>query len=181
MLRTNGRVTRSTPPASSRRRGPCTPSAAERLRAAVPDHGCAQILQEPKPSNGCATIEFSMKIATGKRLLHNKFRWWFCAFLTLVIFVTTVVSQAPPPERVGPLANGGFLLNSGWRLAPAGRQVPLDSFPMSSALSRDGRYLLVLNAGYNPPSISVLDTTNSRELSRVPVADAWLGLTFSPK
>jgi YVTN family beta-propeller protein len=122
-----------------------------------------------------------MKSATGKRLLHNRFRWWFCASLTLVIFVTTVVSQTPPAQRVGPLANGGFLLNSGWRLAPAGRQVPLDSFPMSSALSRDGRYLLVLNAGYNPPSISVLDTTNSREVSRVPVADAWLGLTFSPK
>ena len=29
---------------------------------------------------------------------------------------------------------------------------------MSSALSPDGRYLLVLNGGYNPPFISVLDT-----------------------
>lgn len=109
-----------------------------------------------------------------------KFCWIFCAVGALVIFSAALVSQPAPPERVGPLAQGGFLLNSGWRLLPAGRQVPLDTFPMSSALSRDGRYLLVLNGGYKPPSISVLDTASAREISRVPVADAWLGLAFSP-
>ena len=104
-----------------------------------------------------------------------------CTFLALLIAAVTLVSQPAPPERVGPIAGGGFLLNSGWRLTPAGTQVPLDTFPMASALSPDGRYLLVLNGGYNPPSISVLDTAGAREISRVPVADAWLGLTFSPK
>lgn len=110
-----------------------------------------------------------------------KSSWTFCAVAALVIFGAALVSQPAPPERVGPLAQGGFLLNSGWRLLPAGRQVPLDTFPMSSALSRDGRYLLVLNGGYKPPSISVLDTASAREISRVPVADAWLGLAFSSK
>ena len=52
---------------------------------------------------------------------------------------------------------------------------------MSTALSPDGRYLLVLNGGYNPPSISVIETATRRETSRVPVADGWLGLTFSHK
>jgi len=41
--------------------------------------------------------------------------------------------------------------------------------------------MVVLNGGYNPPSISVLDTASARELSRVPVSDGWLGLAFSPK
>jgi YVTN family beta-propeller protein len=101
--------------------------------------------------------------------------------LLLVAGAALVLSQPVPPERVGPLPGGGFLLNSGWRLAPAGTQVPLDTFPMSSALSPDGRYLLVLNGGYNPPSISVLDTSAVREISRVPIADGWLGVTFSAK
>ena len=83
--------------------------------------------------------------------------------------------------QVGPLPDGGVLLNSGWILHPAGRQVPLGSLPMSSALSPDGKYLLVLNAGYAPPSISVLDVARAREIGRTPVADAWLGLAFAPK
>jgi len=41
--------------------------------------------------------------------------------------------------------------------------------------------LLVLNGGYNPPSISVLDVAAEKEISRAPVPDGWLGLTFSPK
>ncbi|MGD0201454.1 MAG: bifunctional YncE family protein/alkaline phosphatase family protein [Bryobacteraceae bacterium] len=88
---------------------------------------------------------------------------------------------APASERVGPHPGGGFLLNSGWRLRPAGKQVPLSTLPMSAALSRDGKYLLVLNGGYLPPSISVLEAASGRELGRTPVADGWLGLTFSPK
>ena len=51
---------------------------------------------------------------------------------------------------------------------------------MASALSTDGKYLLVLNGGYKPPSISVLRVDTMEETSRTPVADGWLGLTFSP-
>ena len=102
--------------------------------------------------------------------------------LLSVLVMAVLVSSAPAPrEQVGPLPNGGFLLNSGWRIQAAGKQVPVDTFPMSSALSPDGRYLLVLNGGYNPPSISVIDTTTTRELGRTRVADAWLGLAFTPK
>jgi YVTN family beta-propeller protein len=90
-------------------------------------------------------------------------------------------AAAAPPERPGPLPSGAALLADGWRLRPAGRQVPLSAFPMSSALSRDGKYLLVLNAGSEPPSISVLDTSTAVETSRVPVPGAWLGLTFTPR
>ncbi len=99
----------------------------------------------------------------------------------LILLAVLLASQPVPPERVGPWPGGGFLLNSGWRLQPAGTQVPLDTLPMSSALSADSRYLLVLNGGYNPPSLSVLDLRATRETARVPVADAWHGLAFSPK
>jgi len=97
--------------------------------------------------------------------------------LIAVAFVSS--SQAPLREQVGPLASGGFLLNSGWRVKPAGTQVSLDTLPMSSLLSKDGKFLVVLNGGYNPPSLSVLDTTDGHEVGRTPVPDAWLGLAFS--
>jgi YVTN family beta-propeller protein len=100
------------------------------------------------------------------------------AFVSLVALLG---SQPTPREQVGPLPGGAFLLNSGWVLDPVGRQVPLDTLPMSTALSRDGKYLLVLNGGYRPPSISVLDTATGTVKSSVPVPDAWLGMAFTPK
>jgi len=100
------------------------------------------------------------------------------AFLVLTVLLC---SQPSPREQVGPLLHGGFLLNSGWRLDPAGKQIPLDTFPMATAVSPDGKYLLVLNGGYRPPSVSVIDTTAGAVVSSQPVADAWLGLAFAPK
>src|SRR5712671_6846606 len=101
--------------------------------------------------------------------------------ILLLSIAALLVSQPAPREQVGPLPSGGFLLNSGWRIQPAGVQVPVGTLPMSTALSADGKYLLVLNGGYNPPTISVLDIAAEKEIARVPVADAWLGLAFSPK
>lgn len=92
-----------------------------------------------------------------------------------------LVSQPAPPERVGPRPDGTFLLNSGWILSPAGRQVPLSTFPMSSALSHDGKYLLILQGGYLPPTVSVHDPKTLAEIDRRRVEDAWLGLAFAPK
>lgn len=112
-------------------------------------------------------------------MIVSRMRSYFA--IALLLAAAVLCSQPAPREQVGPLPTGGFLLNSFWRLSPAGKQIPLDTFPMSSALSPDGRYLLVLNGGYNPPSISVLETATGHEASRVRVADAWLGLTFSRK
>jgi DNA-binding beta-propeller fold protein YncE len=102
--------------------------------------------------------------------------------IAAAIFIAAALvssSQPPPREQVGPLADGGFLLNSGWRVKPAGVQIPLDTLPMSSLLSKDGRFLVVLNGGFNPPSLSVLDTKDGHEIGRTAVTDAWLGLAFA--
>jgi DNA-binding beta-propeller fold protein YncE len=66
-----------------------------------------------------------------------------------------------------------------WRIQPAGTQVAADSLPLSAAVSPDGRYLLALNAGTHP-SISVVETGAMKETARVAIADAGLGLAFSP-
>ena len=60
--------------------------------------------------------------------------FWIVAALGLAALL---VSQ-PGPERMqpGPDAAGGYMLVTGWRIQPAGKQIPLDTFPMSSALSK---------------------------------------------
>ena len=107
-------------------------------------------------------------------------RAFLVSCLVAAAAVVLVSQSSPPREQVGPLEGGGFLLNSGWKLEPAGKQVQLDTFPMSSAMSKDGKYLLVLNGGYKPPSVSVLRVDTMQETSRAPLEDGWLGLTFSP-
>jgi YVTN family beta-propeller protein len=102
-------------------------------------------------------------------------------FLSAALMVAALCSQPASRERVGPLPGGGFLLNTGWKLEPAGSQIPLGPFPMSLAASRDGNYLVVLNRGYQRPSLSVIETASGRLTATVPVQDAWLGLTFSPR
>ncbi|HME07102.1 MAG TPA: beta-propeller fold lactonase family protein, partial [Bryobacteraceae bacterium] len=102
-------------------------------------------------------------------------------YIFLLVLASILMSQSAPPQRVGPLPDGSFLLNSGWRLKPAGLQIPLDTLPMSCTMSRHGRFLFVLNGGYKPPSISVIELSENKVVSTVQAPkDAWLGLALAP-
>lgn len=91
-----------------------------------------------------------------------------------------LLSQPEPPRRTGPRPDGGFLLNSGWLLKPAGRQIALSTGPMASALSQDGKHLLILNGGYLQPMVTVHNAVTLEQISSASLQDGWLGLTFAP-
>jgi DNA-binding beta-propeller fold protein YncE len=73
----------------------------------------------------------------------------------------------------------GQTLPANWRIQPVGTQVPLGSLPLNAVLSPDRKFLLTLNAG-SQASISVVETAAMKETARVTIADAGLGLAFSP-
>jgi DNA-binding beta-propeller fold protein YncE len=98
--------------------------------------------------------------------------------LLIALAAGALLSQAPPALQPGALTDGSELLPTGWRIKPAGTQVKVGVFPTSSALSADGRFLLVVNAGA-PASLSVLRADTLAVVSNVAVADAWQGITFS--
>ena len=81
------------------------------------------------------------------------------------------VAQSQPDLRIR--------LPNGQRITPAGTQVAVNSLPLAAASSPDGRHLLVLQAGYETPSLTVMDIAMRTVLSRVELPDAWLGLTFN--
>ena len=90
----------------------------------------------------------------------------FAALLLVAVVTLTIhlsISQRAVQQKLGPLADGGFLLNSGWTIRPAGQQTEVGTFPMCSALSRNGKYLLVMNAGYDPPHYQALNTASKAE------------------
>src|SRR5450432_3291021 len=106
-------------------------------------------------------------------------KWLFILPATLGLAMI-VTSQPVKQLVVGVQEDGSAILPNGWRVKAAGTQVALDTFPMASALSKDGRFLAVLNGGYKPPSIQILAADTLAEVDKVPLDDAWLGLKFSP-
>nr|MCU0228273.1 hypothetical protein [Bryobacterales bacterium] len=99
--------------------------------------------------------------------------------LLLAVCAVLVLSQAPPRLTPGQIAEGVYQLPNGWRVRPAGRQIQLDTMPMASVVTPDGKYLIVLCGGYNPPSLIVLEQATLREVGRTPVPDGWLGLAIN--
>ena len=97
----------------------------------------------------------------------------------LIAAALALVSQPAPRVQPGPQMDDTTLLPSGWKISPAGKQVAVDTLPMSMVVTPDSRYLLVLNGGYNPPSVSVIEIGTARELGRTRVPDAWLGLAMN--
>ncbi|MCC7174240.1 MAG: bifunctional YncE family protein/alkaline phosphatase family protein [Bryobacterales bacterium] len=100
------------------------------------------------------------------------------AGVLILVLTAALFSQAGP-----------YRLPNGWRVerAPAGRP-GRDVLPLAAVLSPDGRRVLTLTCGFEPPAVEVLDAATHESLSRTPVAaaggsagDAWLGLAFSPK
>lgn len=87
--------------------------------------------------------------------------------------------SAPAQPRPGRQADGSSLLPTGQRITPSGTQVPLRSLPMALEVSRGGKHLLVLEAGYETPSVSVIDLASRSLVQRVELPDAWLGLTLN--
>jgi len=103
-----------------------------------------------------------------------------CSAAVIAIIAGVVYSQKARVQTVGPTGDGGFLLNTGWRIRPAGKNIPLSTLPMSQVLTPDGRRLAVLNGGYAVPSVSLVDLETSRESARVEIGDGWRGAAFSP-
>ncbi len=91
-----------------------------------------------------------------------------------------LISQPVPLEQVGPLSGGRFLLPGRNVLSPAGKQIALDTLPMNSLLSADGKHLLILHGGYKPPSIHVMNAQTLQLESKINLPDAWLGMAFAP-
>lgn len=97
-----------------------------------------------------------------------------------LIGVCALLSQPETAKLVGPQEDGSVLLPTCWRVRPAGTQIETDTFPMASAMSPNKKFLAVLHGGYNPPSVALLDPTTLKQISKLDLPDAWLGLSFSP-
>ncbi len=85
--------------------------------------------------------------------------------------------------QAGPSGDGTAVTPVGFKVTPAGRQTPLGDLPLSTALSPDGRTLLVSNDGQGMQSLQVVDTATSRVVQSLDYRSPqslFVGLAFSP-
>jgi YVTN family beta-propeller protein len=95
--------------------------------------------------------------------------------------IAPLAQRGPEPARwPGYLGQGVTLLPSGWKIAPAGRHLPLGDLPMGMAPSPDGRLIAITTSGYEKPALAIFDTRRLEIAAQVPVEHTWLGLVWSP-
>ncbi|MGZ4465446.1 MAG: alkaline phosphatase family protein [Nocardioides sp.] len=106
------------------------------------------------------------------------------AALALVGGGTAVaVAQQAPTRQAGPRADGTAVTPLGYDVKPAGSQTTLGDLPLGSALSPDGKLLLVSNDGQGTQSLQVVDTATSQVVQTIPYthpAGLFVGVAFSP-
>src|SRR6187431_2097297 len=73
--------------------------------------------------------------------------------------------------RPGALGGGVTLLPNGWRIAPAGKHIPIGDLPLAMVLSPDGHQLVVTNNGYQKPTLRVVDL-DRQTVKKVDLDDA---------
>jgi YVTN family beta-propeller protein len=104
-----------------------------------------------------------------------------CAGFCALMFVLTLESGCTSPEidRPGVQSDGSILLPNNWTLTPAGQQISVGDLPLAMAVTPDDAFLLVTNNGYADQYVSVIDVSQAREISKIPMQESWLGLTFN--
>jgi YVTN family beta-propeller protein len=83
----------------------------------------------------------------------------------------------------GPHQDGTATTPLGYQVAPAGSQTTLGDLPLASALSPDGKTMLVSNDGQGTQSLQVVDAHTSKVLQTISYthpAGLFSGLAFSP-
>ncbi len=104
---------------------------------------------------------------------------------TVAVFVValgwSLGATAPAPTRVGLQPDGSVLLPTGWKLAPAGQQIPTSTLPTTAVVSPEGEFLVVLHSGCLPPTVVVFDLSSLKPVAEAEVEGAWRGLAFSPE
>jgi YVTN family beta-propeller protein len=87
--------------------------------------------------------------------------------------------QNQKPVLPGHLPDGTVLLPNGWKLTPAGTQIPLGDLPLGMDINPDGRLVAVTNNGVSRPTISLVDLKEQEVVQTIRVKNAWLGIKFA--
>jgi YVTN family beta-propeller protein len=101
------------------------------------------------------------------------------AFLSLL--VTSILLPSIQGRSQDTSSAQGYELANGWRITPAGRQIPTPGDqPLTMIMSPDQRYLIVNTAGYHDHSVLVFDLRSEKIAQSINLGKDWVGMALNP-
>src|SRR5256885_1613758 len=103
------------------------------------------------------------------------------ALLALLVSVTSAPSQetkSPAKSAFAGPSEQGFLLPNGWRLTPAGKQVPLTDLPLNILVDAEGKHAIVATGGYNAHELTAIDLATQKKAASQSTRHTWFGLAM---
>jgi len=79
--------------------------------------------------------------------------------------------------RIGPALS---TTANGRHLEPAGRLTTVGNFPTGSALSPDGRFMWVVDAGHGIDDVQIIHVADGAVVQKLPLPGGYVGVAFSP-
>lgn len=98
----------------------------------------------------------------------------------MVLLLLSAIANLGAVDLPGAQRDGSVLLPNQWSLRPTGKQIPLGDFPVNVAIHPEGRFAVVLHAGWGTHELIALTLPDGRPVARLAVDEAFYGLTFSP-
>jgi YVTN family beta-propeller protein len=105
------------------------------------------------------------------------------AGLAALALVGGAATAATMRLQAGPAGDGTAVTPVGYQVTPAGDQTTLGDLPLATALSPDGKTMLVSNDGQGTQSLQVVDTATSKVVQEIDYTSPqglFSGLAFSP-
>ncbi len=103
--------------------------------------------------------------------------------ITVILLMFFILASGCSGENDMTLKPGSYdnytLLPNGWKLTPAGDQIPIDELPLNMVVTKDENYAILSNSGFTDHSLSVIDINAKKEIQRVIVDKTWRGLAFN--
>ena len=92
---------------------------------------------------------------------------------------TALDQAAEPVTWPGRGPDGSMRLPNQWSLRPVGGQVEVGDFPVNMVVSSDGKFAVILHAGYGQHELTAVDLSAGKVTSRASLNESFYGLAFS--
>src|SRR5438128_12295758 len=95
--------------------------------------------------------------------------------ILLSLWVIVCPAQTKKPGKTG----SETLLPNGWKLTPAGRNIPLGDLPLNMAVSASKKWIAVTNNGYGTQTLQLINPWTEKQAHWIEIPKSWYGLKFS--